>query len=1070
MNPVLRWFAGNPVVANLLMIVIMVAGLVTVGTVTKEVFPEFSLDMITVSVVYRGAAPEEVEEGVCVKVEEAIQDLEGIKRITSTSAEGSGTVTVELEQGADVREMLNDIKARVDAIDTFPDQTEKPVIAEVTNRRQVIDIAVAGDVGEKALKEAADRVRDELQSNSGITQVDVVGARPYEISVEVSEEALRRHGITFDFVANAIRRSSLDLPGGSIRTRGGEILLRTKGQAYHGGEFEDLVLLTRPDGTRLLLGDVAHVVDGFAETDQSARFSGKPAVLVRVYRVGDQSALEIAKQVKKYVAEAAPRMPAGITLTAWNDYSRILRGRMNLLITNALQGFTLVFLILALFLRLRLAFWVSLGIPLSFLGTLWMMPHLGLTINLLSLFAFLVVLGMVVDDAIVVGENIYERMEQGERGVDAAARGATQVAVPVTFAILTTIASFMPLMMVQGVSGKFMRVIPIIVICTLIFSWFESLFVLPAHIAHSTPYTPESRTRINNAWKRFQQKCSDGLDTVARRFYAPGLRIGLKYRYATVALGLATLLITVGIIGAGWVKFRFFPDVESDFVAASLTMPPGVSVQSTEEGVDRLERTALHLRDELQAELPPGTPSPIQNIFTSIGDQPYRARQSGPAGAGGFAASNVGEVLLELAPAEKRRVTSSEISRRWREETGQIPDAIELSFSATIFSAGAPINVQLAGLDINRLDAASARVKEALAKYDGVFDITDSFRGGKQEVKLRVKPAAQAYGITLADLGRQVRQAFYGEEAQRIQRGRDDVRIMVRYPESERRSLGDLEGMRIRTPDGGEVPFSEVAEAKLGVGFSTIRRVDRKRAINVTADVDPTRANASEVMQDMRATVLPQIMKDYPSVSYSFEGEQREQADTMRDLSRAFMLAMLLIFAQLAIVFRSYIQPLIIMSVIPFGLVGAVWGHVIMGLDLSMLSMFGLVAVTGVVVNDSIVLVDFINQKRRQGLPLEQALREAGVRRFRPIWLTSLTTLARLTPLLQALSVQAQILVPMAVSLAFGVVGATFITLAIVPCGYLILEDIKHLGMRLLGRPRAVALPPESQLDDGSAG
>jgi multidrug efflux pump subunit AcrB len=1070
MNPVLRWFANNSVVANLMMIVILAAGMLTVNSITKEVFPEFSLDMITVSVSYRGAAPEEVEEGVSVKIEEAIQDLEGLKRITSNSSEGMGTVLIELDQGTDVREMLNDVKARVDAISTFPDETEKPVIAEVTNRRQVIDIAVSGPVSETALKETADRVRDELQSAGDITQVDVVAARPYEVSVEVSEEALRRYDLTFDAVAAAIRRSSLDLPGGSIRTQGGEILLRTKGQAYRGHEFEELVLMTRPDGTRLLLGDVANVVDGFAETDQSARFGGDPAVLVRVYRVGDQSALQIAKDVKAYVDDARPRMPAGVTLTAWNDYSRILRGRLNLLVTNAIQGFILVFIILALFLKLRLAFWVSLGIPISVLGTLWMLPSLDITINMLSLFAFVVVLGMVVDDAIVVGENIYERIENGESGVDAAARGATQVAIPVTFAILTTVCSFMPLMMVQGVTGKFMRVIPVIVITTLAFSWLESLFILPAHIAHAARDTNEAKNPVNRAWKRLQTRCANGLDTVARRWYAPGLRIGLKYRYATVALGIAALMLTMGIIGAGWVKFRFFPDVESDFVAASITMPPGVSVGTTAEAVARLERHAIALRDDLEKDLKPGAPSPIQHIFTAVGDQPYRARQSGPGSGGSLSASNVGEVLLELAPAEKRSVTSSEVARRWRESTGQIPDAIEMSFSATIFSAGDPINVQLSGLDLVRLEAASARVKEALTRYDGVFDISDSFRGGKQEVKLKVRPAAEAYGVTLSDLGRQVRQAFYGEEAQRIQRGRDDVRIMVRYPEADRRSLGDLQRMRIRTPDGRVVPFSDVAEATLGTGFSTIQRVDRRRAINVTADVDATRANATEIIADLRTKVLPGIMQDYPSVSYSFEGEQREQAETLGDLGRAFMLAMLLIFALLAVVFRSYIQPLIVMAVIPFGLVGAVWGHVLMGIDLSILSMFGLVAVTGVVVNDSIVLVDYINQKRREGLALPDALREAGVRRFRPIWLTSMTTFAGLTPLMLARSVQAKFMVPMAVALAFGVVGATFITLAMVPASYLILEDVKRVGLRLLGRTPASVSASDTALNRADSG
>ncbi|MDH3197517.1 MAG: efflux RND transporter permease subunit [Candidatus Krumholzibacteria bacterium] len=1052
MNRAIAWFCENHVVANLLMALIVAAGILTIPAITTEVFPEVSLDLIQISVRYLGAAPEEVEEGVCVKIEEAVADLEGIKRLTSTASEGSGSVMVELELGADVRELLNDIKARVDAIDTFPEETEKAVIAEVTNQRQVIDVAVSGDADEASLKHVAEMVRDELTQMPGLSQVVVVSSRPYEISIEVSEEALRRYDITFDFVANAVRRSSLDMPGGSIRSEGGEILLRTKGQAYRGREFEALVLLTRPDGSRVLLGDVARVVDGFAETDQSARFTGEPATAVRVFRVGDQNPLDIAKKVKQYVAGAQARVPEGITLTPFNDYSRILKSRLDLMIRNARAGYILVLVILALFLRFRLAWWVSLGIPISFLGAFWLMPSLGVTINLISLFAFIVVLGIVVDDAIIIGENINKRFEAGEKGVAGATAGTIEVAMPVIFGVLTTIAAFAPLLFVAGVMGKFMRVVPIIVIATLVFSLVESLFILPSHLAYSRRRADTGP--IARRWKRFQTGFAAKMDRFVERVYKPSLRLGLEFRYATLAWATVTLMVTAGVVGAGWVKFVFFHNVESDFVSAAITMPPGVSVETTEEAVRAVEDAALRLRDALAAEVPEGEPNPIKYIYTTVGEQPYRA-QRGPMGGDPslFAQSNLGEIVMELEPAETRDISSAEVVRRWRETTPPIPDVLELSFMSSIFSPGEPVNVQLTGLRVDRLEGVAERLKQELVKYEGVFDIADSFRSGKQEVKLRVKPAAEAYGITLADLGRQVRQAFYGEEAQRIQRGRDDVRIMVRYPSEGRRSIGDLENMRIRTTSGLDVPFSLVAEAEWGRGFSSIRRVDRRRAINVTADVDETKGNAAEVIADLKANALPAILADYPDVAYSFEGEQREQADTMAGLRRGFLFALIFIYALMAIPFRSYVQPLLVMSVIPYGFVGAVWGHVIMGLDLTILSMFGLVALTGVVVNDSIVLVHFINQRRREGMPLAEAVFQSGVQRFRPILLTSLTTFAGLTPLLLERSMQAKFLIPMAVSLAFGVVFATFITMVIVPVSYMILEDLKRLAARLVGHP-----------------
>jgi len=1051
MNRTLSWFAENSVVANLLMALIVASGLLTIPTITREIFPEFSLDMISIQVPYLGAAPEEVEEGVCVRIEEAIQDLEDIKQITSTATEGMGTVTVELEPGADVREVLDDIKTRVDAIDTFPEETEKPIISEMTNRRQVIDVAIAGHVDEATLKALGERVRDELTAIDGITQVQLVSARPYEVSIEVSEETLRRYNLTFDAVARAVRTSSLDLPGGSIRTKGGEILLRTKGQAYRKDDFERIVLLTRPDGTRLLLGDVARVVDGFAETDQWARFSGMPAVDIRIFRVGDQNALEIARKVKEYVERAQERMPPGVTISTWHDSSRILQGRLDLMIRNARNGFILVFMILALFLKLRLAFWVSLGIPISFLGAFWLMPTLGATINLVSLFAFIVVLGIVVDDAIIVGENIYKHNQRGQTGPRAAALGASEVAVPVVFGVLTTVVAFLPLIFVTGTMGKVMKVIPVIVVATLSFSLLESLLILPAHLSHTPKRT--IRNRAWQTWNRFQTAFAERFERLRSGPYRRLLDRAITYRYTTAAVAAASLVLMIGIVGAGWVKFFFFHTVESDYVTASLTMPPGTPAEATEEAIRKIEEAALDLKEELCREVDgPGPPS-VRHIFTAIGDQPFSAFR-GPMGQSqGTARSNVAEIALELAPAEVRKIDSAEIVRRWRELTPPIPDAVELKFSSTLFSPGEAINVQLSGLDLDELRAAADRLKAALADYAGVEDITDSFREGKREIKLHLKPAAEAYGITLLDLARQVRQAFYGEEAQRIQRGRDDVRVMVRYPKEERRSIGDLENMRIRTASGGEIPFLEVARAELGRGYSTIRRVDRRRTVNVTADVDPEEGTPGEILADLEKNVLPAILADYPGVSYAFEGEQREQAETMAGLMRSFVLALILIYALIAIAFKSYFQPVIVMSVIPFGFVGAVLGHILMGMDMTILSLFGLVALTGIVVNDSIVLVHHANKRRTEGHSIAEAAREAGLTRFRPVILTSVTTFAGLTPLLLERSIQAKFLIPMAISLGFGVIFATLITLFVVPAGYQILEDVKALALRAVRRP-----------------
>ncbi len=1058
MNRAIAWFASNSVAANLLLLLIAVGGALTIPIVRQEVFPEISVDVITIVVAYPGAAPEEVEEAICVRIEEQINGIDGIDRIHSTSNEGVGQVSVELETNADPRRTLDEIKAKVDAIDTFPEEAEKPVVQQMVIRQSVLSVAISGDTDEATLKLIGQRVRDDISAIPGITHVDLTLARPYEIAIELSEEQLRRHGLTFQEVSEAVRRASLDLPGGSIKSDSGEILLRTKGQAYRGEEFERLAIRSSRDGTRLTLGDVARVVDGFEETDQSARFDGKPAVLIKVYRVGQQSALHIAKAVHDYVEEKQRKTPAGVDLTIWDDSSEVLRARLNTLLRNGRDGFILVVVVLALFLKLHVAFWVILGVPVCFLGTIWLMPIFDISINVISLFAFIVVLGVLVDDAIVIGENIHSHQERGTPGLRGSINGTIQVATPVAFGVLTTIAAFAPLTMIPGPMGKFMLQIPLCVMTALAFSLIESTLILPAHLAHQRK-TKREPTRVGRLWDRVQAAFASMLNTVIHRAYRPALEAALEWRYLAVAIGFATLITTTGLLIGGWVRFTFFPAVEADNIVAALTMPQGTPARVTADAIATIEasgRRALAITEEQSGQ------SVLRHLMTSVGEQPFTQKQSRSGFVAQGATPHVAEVNIALIPSEQRSVKSSNVLELWRKHTSDIPGGADLSFSSSMMSAGAPIDIQLRGDDLTKLHAAAEKVKQHLVGYPGVADIADSFRQGKREIKLSILPSAEALGLTMAQLGRQVRQAFYGEEVQRIQRGRDDVKVMVRYPSTYRQSITDIEKMRIRAPNGAEVPFHAVAKSELGRGFASIERVDRQRVINVTADVDIEEANANEILESVRVTLLPQLRSEFPGVRASFEGEQREQSEFLGAMAKGFLLAILAIYGLLAIPLRSYLQPLIIMSAIPFGLIGAIWGHALLGWDMSMFSVIGIVALTGVVVNDSLVLVTYINETRTAGTPLLQAVREAGAARFRPILLTSLTTFAGLTPLMMERSVQAQFLIPMAISLAFGVIFATAISLVIVPSIYVILEDLR--GARPSTAPHG-----DRTLDQGSA-
>ncbi len=1051
MEQLINWFTKNHVAANFLMAVVVLLGITTWPKLKTEIFPETSIDAMRVLVPFPNSTPEEVEKGVVVPIEEAIQDLDGIKRIRSVAAPSQGVVTVEAEVGFDVRNLMDDVKTRVDAIQNFSEEAEEPVLEELLIKNKVLSIAVYAQTDEKTLVGLTEQVREALLVYNGgparITQAVIAGARPYEISIEVSENTLRQYGLTLEQVASAVRRSSLDLPGGSVRTPGGEIQIRTEKRRYTAPEFESITVVTRPDGSAVKLGEIASVVDGFQQVDLSNRFDNRPAMLINVFRVGNEDTLKVAAAAKKFVYEEAPNLlPQGVKLEVWQDDSLYLDGRMKLLAKNGFFGLLLVTIVLTLFLRPSLALLVAIGIPVSFAGAIAMMPYTGISINMISLFAFILVLGIVVDDAIVVGENVYRRIREGEDPKTAAPKGTHEVGVVVTFGVLTTIVAFTPMLGLSGVSGKIWPNIPLIVIPTLLFSLVQSKLILPSHLSHLRRFDPE---REHGPIMRVQHKFARGLELFVERFYRPILRVCLNGRYVVLCGFIAIFAIAVMMVKTGWIKFQFFPDVEADVVSAKLEMPSGVPFEVTSVAVAQIERAA----DRIKAEETDNQGRPlVRHMLGSIGFQPF---QTGMDGGNIPSAPHLGEVTIELQPAKDRDITGEEIASLWRKYTGAIPGALDLTFQTQAAGGGNAIDLELIGDDLDDLEKAAAEVKLALAKFDGVIDISSSNRDGNRELKLDIKPGAEALGLRLDDVARQARQAFYGDEIQRLQRGRDEVRVFVRYPENERESITNLLQMKVRTREGAEVPFEEVASAEWGRSYAAIQRSDRRRAVKITADIDKTsEANANEVVAAITAPdgILTQLTRKYPGMAYSFEGEQKDQNESIQEMGQKAMLALLMMYVLMAIPLRSYVQPMIVMSVIPFGLVGAIAGHLLMGFNLSIMSMCGIVALAGVVVNDSLVLVDYVNRFRAEGHTLVEAAWEAGAARFRPILLTSMTTFAGLTPMLLETDIQARFLIPMAVSLAFGILFATAITLILIPSVYLIQNDQIRFFRRIFGK------------------
>ena len=1035
-----KWSVNNRVTVNLIMIFVIVAGLWTVLGMRREMFPQFALDMINVGVAYPGASPEEVEEGICIKIEERINGIEGISRTLSGAYEGRGSVTVELKSDADVQQVLDDIKTEVDLIDTFPDEAEDPVVTEIINRNPAITVAVYGDVSEKALHEVAEKIRDDLIDTDAISLADLVGVRNYEISVEVSEENLRRYGISFDHVVNAIQTGSVDLPGGAIKTPQGEILVRSKGQLYTGRQFEELPLITLNDGTIIRLGQVASVIDGFEDTDIKTRFNGKPAALVQINRTSKEDVIEISQVVRKYVERQRDKMQDSIKIATWFDLSTMVRDRINLLLRNGSQGIILVFIVLALFLNLRLAFWVALGIPLSFMGAFMVLNYIGVTINMISLFAFIMTLGILVDDAIIIGENIYTHFGRGKFPSIAVIDGLKEVGNPVVMAVTTTVVAFLPLMFISGIMGKFIAVMPQAVIAILVVSLFEALVILPAHLDYALIRTAARRGKKPMWHERIRENIEHGLTFVIERLYTPAIKYVVKNRYFTFSIGLGVLIVSLGIVRGGYVPFVFMPKGESDWIIAEVGYPLGTPFEITDKTIGRLENSAFEL-NKIFNKTGDYNGDLVTNTFSLVGVIPRRDWKPGDKGG------HCGEVWLEMVSSEIRPTVSvNTVLNKWRNLVGEIPGVETLTFSTLEGGpAGNPIEIQLAGKDFTLLRKAADELKGEIETYPGTLDITDNFRPGKPEQRVKIREGARSVGVAMSDIARQLRQAFYGEEAVRIQRGRDDVKVMVRYAERDRRSVSGIEEMRIRTLGGQEVPMEAVAEIKYGRAYSVIRRVDRKRVITVISDIDESRANASKIVTDLNADFLPKLTDRYSGLKYDLEGQEKRTRESLDSLKKGFVLALMGIFLLLASQFRSYIQPVIIMMAIPFGLIGAIVGHLIMGMQFTMISIFGIVALSGIVVNDSLILIDFINKAIRDGGETYKSVVESGKARFRPVLLTSITTVAGLFPLLLERSFQAQFLIPMAVSISFGLIAATFLTLLYVPALYLIVDDVRKM-------------------------
>jgi len=1023
MNGPIRWFIDNPIAANLLMILLVLGGLLAIPALNKQFFPEIEINSVSVSMVYPGASPREVEEQICARIEEAVHDLRGVKEIRSVAQQGVGTVLIEAEQGYDTSKLTADVKTRVDAINTFPGDAERPIVVENAYRHLMAVVNIAGDLSERELKVLGERLRDDLSSEPYVSVVELRDPRPYEVSVEVAEANLRRYGLTFDGVVAAIRGASLNLPAGAIKAESGDIRLQTRGQAYGRTDFEAIPLITRSDGVTVTLGDVAVVRDGFADIDIETRFNGKRSHALDVYVTSDPQTLRTSEVVHQWIEKTQPTMPEGVTLTMWRDSSVPFVERVDTLLKNGVGGLGLVFLVLLLFLRPKLAMWVCVGIGVAFMGAFFLLQYTNTSLNMISLFAFLLILGIVVDDAIIVGESIHTYQTNGHPGSDGAFIGAKAVLKPVMYAVVSTMIFFVPMLFMPGDMASAATAIPVVVILALAFSLIESLWILPPHLAYMKPAAPP-RSAILKTLETVRLKFADGLVRVADDYYQPMLKGALKHNVLVLGFFLVALLMTLAIYAGGWLRSGFFPQVNSDYVQVQIALPDGGPFRRSLEVMDQVEQAAIALKSDYNQRPEFADELAIGNISASARENQVRV------------------IVETLSDKVDTKELSTELESSW----GDLGLVESLQVDYTINHLGKPITLVLTSTSVSDLQSVAAELRAILETYEGVYNITDSLEAPRDEIVLDLKPQAENLSVTLFDLARQVREAFYGAEAQRIPRVKEDVKVMVRYPENERLSVDDLDELRIRLPNGSQVPFNTVADVAIEPGYQKIERLDRERTLVVSADVVTGTSSPRAVVDTIINDYLPVWQQSYPSVGLALDGELEEEGEFLRAMLTYMGLALLIIYGLMAIPFRSYWQPFLILTAVPFGVMGAILGHLILDWQVSMFSILGVIACAGVVVNDNLVLIDRVNNLRDEGgMNLYDALVNGARDRFRPIILTSLTTFIGLLPIMSETSVQAQFLIPMVTSLAFGVLFATGVTLVLVPCLYLFGEQVGAL-------------------------
>lgn len=1056
MNRLLASFARNTVFANILLLLIFVAGFVATKMMVRESFPEFSIDKIVVQVSYPGADPEEVEEGINLKIEESLDSIEGIDQYTTKSMENLASVTIDVKGGYDTAEVLDMVRSRVNAISTLPLDAERPIVREVVKKQVVMLLALYGDLNEKQLKQWGERIKDEVKQIPVISQVEAYGTREYEIGIEISEERLRRYGLSFDQVASAVRKSSVNLAGGTLRTVGEDIRIRTVGRKYTGEELAKIVVLARPGGEIITLDRIAEIRDGFSQDPIFASIDGQPAMFVQIAKTEGEDAIKISNAIQKFVLAKEKVLPPGAHISVFYDTTDSLRGRISLLTRNGMLGLGLVFFMLWIFLDLRLSFWAGLGIPISIAGAMFILWSIDATINMISLFGLIMVLGIVVDDAIVVGEAIYVHRKRGESPLEAAVNGVSEVAMPVLAAVTTTIVAFIPLSYVGGTMGKFVGILPTVVISCLTISLVESLLLLPAHLSHLPDLkNPKKLWGPFAVIERGRLAVSTGLETFIEKRYVPFVAMVLKWRYVSLAMAITVLLLSVGLVQGGLVKFQVFPKLDGFVITSTVEFPEGTPPDVTSAALQKIE--AAFERVAAKTSTLNGEPLVRQRLVL-VGQA-----LTGEIGATG---PHMGSVQIILLSSEKRGVHSNDLLIAWEKEVGGIPGVKALSFEGMQAGpTGAEIEVWLQGRDMDDLLQAAEDLQADLAEYQGLYQISSDYAQGKNELQLSLKPEATPLGLTVEDLARQINAGFYGREAFRLQRGSDDIRVKVRYTALERSRISDFEKVHIRTADGREVPLLSVANVRFAPGFSTITRTDGLRRIKVTAEVNNRLANSAEIFAALGDTTFLELKRKYPEIHLAMQGSKKNTRESFSSLKIGFPIAMLGIFVIIATIFRSYIQPLIILFTIPFGIIGAILGHLLLGYSLSMMSIFGMVALSGVVINDAIVLIERVNENLREGMPLFDAIIQGGARRFRAIFLTSISTVGGLAPLIMETDMQAKFLIPMALSVAGGVAFATGLTLVLIPSLLVILNDFRRIFVKGLSGewPSREAVEPRAQ-------